>query len=70
MCYSAAAAGSQPSPDVRRKGRLAVAAAAEKRHWQRWVLLPMLLSILEAKSFQTDQLVTVCPKKTSILNVH
>lgn len=34
MCYNAAAAaGSQASPDARRKGRLA--AAAEKRHWQR-----------------------------------
>lgn len=47
------------SPTVRRKGRLA--AAAEKHRWQCWALLLLLLSILVAKSFQTDQ---ACPKKT------
>lgn len=34
-------------------------------HWERWVLL--LLSLPEAKSFQTDRLVVVCPKKPAFL---
>lgn len=36
-------------------------------HWQRWVLLLLLLSLPEAEFFQTDQLVVVCPKRPAFL---
>lgn len=46
------------------------AGAAEKRCGQGWVVLPVLLPVLEAKSSQIDQAVIVCSKPIMHIKQH